>query len=384
VGGTLQKGSPELKDPSRVFINGAEAICLAAIHAGCNFFAGYPITPASDILHGMLRLLPPKGGIAIQAEDEIASIGMCIGAAMAGAKTMTATSGPGMSLYSENIGLAIMGEVPLVIVNVQRMGPATGGATAHAEGDVQFVRWITSGGYPLVVYAPTTVYDTYTLTLKAFNTAETLRTPVIILTSKDLVMTHETADLAQFTRLNPLGRKMGDSKSLPYQFTTLDQVPPFLEIGGESPTRFTTSIHDERGIITEDKTKIDRKLRHLQMKIQSRIPEITQVDEDIDPQAHTLIIAYGSCARGAREAIRQARADGKHISLLIIYSLWPIPEEPIQQALKGVRKVIVPELNNGQYLHEIRSLTRDHELISLTRLDGGHITTGEILGCIPI
>ncbi len=143
--------------PRREYVDGATAIVRGAIDAGCTFFAGYPITPASGILMAMMRELPKVGGVAMQGEDEIASMGMCLGAAMAGSKAMTATSGPGMSLYSENIGLAIMGEVPLVVVDVQRLGPATGGATTVAQGDVQFVRWGTAGGYPVIVLAPSSV-----------------------------------------------------------------------------------------------------------------------------------------------------------------------------------------------------------------------------------
>ena len=163
----------------REFIDGNEAIARAALRAGCDFFAGYPITPATSILLHMTRELPKVGGVAIQAEDEIASIGMCIGAAMSGARVMTATSGPGISLYSENIGLAIMGEVPMVIVDVQRMGPATGAATTGAQGDIQFLRWSTSGGFPVIVLAPTNVVDSYNLTLRAFDLAERFRTPGI-------------------------------------------------------------------------------------------------------------------------------------------------------------------------------------------------------------
>ncbi|MHC5071965.1 MAG: transketolase C-terminal domain-containing protein, partial [Planctomycetota bacterium] len=160
------------------FIDGNEAVARGALCAGCSFFAGYPITPASSILHAMLERLPPVGGVGIQAEDEIASMGLCIGAAMAGARAMTATSGPGMSLYSENLGLAIMGETPLVIVNVQRQGPATGSATKGADGDIQFTRWGTSGGLPIIALSPASVAEAYELTYLAFQLAERYRTPV--------------------------------------------------------------------------------------------------------------------------------------------------------------------------------------------------------------
>src|SRR4030067_642346 len=174
-----------LEENMRELINGAQAIVRAAIHSGCNFFAGYPITPATDILLYMIRELPKAGGIAIQAEDEIASMGFCIGAAMTGKRVMTATSGPGISLYSENIGLAITGEGPMVVGAGQRLGPATGGATTVAQGDVQFLRWGTSGGSPVIVLSPTSVSECYSLTCKAFDLAERFRVPVFLATDKE-------------------------------------------------------------------------------------------------------------------------------------------------------------------------------------------------------
>ena len=178
----------------RELTDGATAIVRGALDAGCDFFAGYPITPASPILMDMMRELPRVGGVAIQGEDEIASIGMCIGAAMAGARAMTATSGPGMSLYSENVGLAVMGEVPLVIVDVQRLGPATGGATTVGQGDVQFARWGTSGGFPVIVLAPSSIAECYELTVEAFALARRFRCPVFLLTDKELNLTLGTVE----------------------------------------------------------------------------------------------------------------------------------------------------------------------------------------------
>ncbi len=182
----------------REFIDGATAIARGALDAGCNFFAGYPISPATPLLLQMVRELPKVGGVAIQAEDEIASISMCIGAAMTGARTLTATSGPGISLYSENIGLAIMGEVPLVIVDAQRLGPATGGATTPGQGDVQFVRWSTSGGYPIIALAPSSVAECYSLTRRAFDLAERFRVPVFLMTDKEMFLSMSTEEIGGY------------------------------------------------------------------------------------------------------------------------------------------------------------------------------------------
>jgi 2-oxoglutarate ferredoxin oxidoreductase subunit alpha len=197
----------------RELVDGATAIVRGALDAGCTFFAGYPITPASSILAAMMRELPKAGGVAIQGEDEIASIGMCLGAAMAGARAMTATSGPGISLYSENVGLAIMGEIPLVIVDAQRLGPATGGATTVAQGDVQFVRWGTSGGYPIIALAPSSIPECYTLTLRAFDLAERFRTPVFLVTDKELNLTSNTVAVDGYARVPVRERRSAKSQA---------------------------------------------------------------------------------------------------------------------------------------------------------------------------
>src|SRR4030066_2226651 len=238
-----------LGEDMRELINGAQAIARGAIHSGCTFFAGYPSTPATDILLYMIRELPKVGGIAIQAEDEIASMGFCIGAAMAGARVMTATSGPGSSLYSENIGLAIMGEVPMVIVDVQRMGPATGGATTVAQGDVQFLRWGTSGGYPVIVLSPTCVAECYSLTRKAFDLAERFRIPVFLATDKETALTLTTVDVETFEQIPVRERKQAapGQEFVPYRVSAPDEVPPMSPIGGAHIVRFTTSTHDEPG-----------------------------------------------------------------------------------------------------------------------------------------
>ena len=214
-------GCPPVPSPRfrmREFIDGAEAIARAAIHSGCDFFAGYPITPATPILVHMMRELPKVGGVAIQGEDEIASMGFCIGAAMSGARVMTATSGPGISLYSESVGLAIMGEVPMVIIDAQRMGPATGGATTVAQGDVQFLRWGTSGGYPVIVLAPTDVAECYSLTRKAFDLAERFRVPVFVATDKETVLSRATVEVSAWNPVpvRPRATAPADEPFVPY------------------------------------------------------------------------------------------------------------------------------------------------------------------------
>ena len=366
----------------RELINGAQAIVRGAIDSGCNFFAGYPITPATDILLYMIRELPKVGGIAIQAEDEIASMGFCIGAAMTGKRVMTATSGPGISLYSENIGLAIMGEVPMVIVDVQRMGPATGGATTVAQGDIQFLRWGTSGGYPVIVLSPTNIHDCYSLTCRAFDLSERFRIPVFLATDKETALTLMTVEVDEYDHIAVRDRAeaRSSSKYLPYGVTTADKVPFFSSVGGEHIMRFTTSTHDEMGRLTKNPETVRKLNERLASKVEEHTDEISLVKADIQAEATTLFISYGVTSRAVEEAVETQRKNGRLVSSMTIYSLWPIPVKEIQAAMKGVNKVIVPELNLGQYRLEVERLASDGvEVIGINRVDGELISPEEIL-----
>jgi len=368
--------------PVREFINGAEAIARAAVDSGCNFFSGYPITPATQILIHMAAELPKGGGIAIQAEDEISAIGYCIGAAMAGARVMTATSGPGISLYSENIGLAIMGEVPLVIIDCQRMGPATGGATTVAQGDIQFIRWGTSGGYPIIALSPTSVADSYSLTCHAFDLAERFRVPVFIVTDKETVTTRVTVNCELISEYDARSKKTIPEvdEFIPYHFDDLADIPLMSPMGGAHIVRFTTSSHDERGYLSKDPSIVGRMNQHLSEKIVKYIEQITLVDEDLQAGADTLFISYGITSQSVKEAVRGARENGHKVSALTIISLWPVPEEQILNAMEGVKRVVVPELNLGQYCLEIERLARDElEVVGVHRVDGELISPKEIL-----
>lgn len=368
----------------REFINGAKAIARGAIHAGCDFFAGYPITPASDILQYMIEELPKVGGTAIQGEDEIASMGFCIGAAMAGARVMTATSGPGISLYSENIGLAIMGEVPMVIVDCQRMGPATGGATTGAQGDIQFLRWGTSGGYPLIVLSPTNVPECYSLTRRAFDLAERFRVPVILATNKETVLTSTTVNIDSYEevpmRKRPILSEDEDFHLYEYEDHRLSDVVPMAHFGGHHVVRFTTSSHDKWGYLCKNPDVVRRLNRHLASKIEDHVDEIATVKADMQEGAETLIISYGITARSAAEAVKKARQRGIRVSALTVYSLWPVPERQIRNAMAGAKRVVVAELNLGQYWREIERLARaEQDVIGVNLVSGELLDPEEIL-----
>lgn len=388
----------------RELTDGSTAIVRGALDAGCDFFAGYPITPASPILMALMRELPLRGGVAIQGEDEIASIGMCIGATLGGARALTATSGPGISLYSESVGLAVMGEVPLVIVDVQRLGPATGGATTVGQGDVQFVRWGTAGGYPVIVLAPSSIPECYSLTLTAFDLAERFRCPVFLLTDKELDLTLGTVDVDAYrdppkVRVRPAREGLfGDGKSdgegesggghvAPYRYEPPDGVPPLGHYGDEDVIRFTGSTHDEEARITKDPATVGALNRHLVAKIEEHRDEIERVTVDLEPGATTLWLSYGITAGAMREAVGAARRDGRRVSAVTVQSLWPVPETALGSALAGIERVVVAELNPGLYRREIERLVASAparggaapEVTGLHRLDGELIAPEQFL-----
>jgi 2-oxoglutarate ferredoxin oxidoreductase subunit alpha len=331
----------------------------------------------------MLEFVPEAGGVVIQAEDEIASMGFCIGAAMAGRKVMTATSGPGLSLYSENIGLAIMGETPMVIVNIQRQGPATGSATKGAESDIQFTRWVTSGGLPVIALSPATVVEAYELTFRAFNYSEKYRTPVFLMGNKETGVTKESVDLGSVELPPRVDRKPvppGQLHYRPHDFEKIEDVPALSAFGGEHVARYTTSTHDKAAYLTTKPETIQEMLDHYAAKILSNMDDITLIKSDPEEGAEILVLSYGIISRSAAAAVRQARRQGRKVSALVLQTLWPVPEKPIRAALAGVRRVVVPEMNMGQYVREIERLAPPSvEVVSVAKMDTTLLSPEEIV-----
>ncbi|MEE8335908.1 MAG: pyruvate flavodoxin/ferredoxin oxidoreductase [Candidatus Neomarinimicrobiota bacterium] len=349
-------------------INGAEAIARGALDAGCDFFAGYPITPASGILTHMLRELPKVGGVGIQGEDEISSIGHCLGAAAAGATALTASSGPGLSLYSENIGLALMMELPLVIVIAQRLGPSTGAATATSQGDIQFMRWCTSGGYPVIVLAPSNIPESYHLTIRAFKLARRYRSPVFLATDKDTVLTTVSVT-AEDMQKSPAWPEIPETAAR-------EALRPFKQ--GGNRIHFTGSSHTKAGFITKDPYILAEQNEGLSTKIED-CKDISLVKADLQ-NAETLILSYGISANSMEAAKNTIRSKGDKVSILTIYSLWPIPEKDILTSMKGIKRIIIPELNLGQYRRELeRFIPPGIEIKGLNRVDGLLIPPADIL-----
>lgn len=360
-------------------IEGNEAVVYGALRAGCTFFAGYPITPATSILAKMLELLPPQGGVCLQGEDEIGSIGYCLGASMAGRKTMTATSGPGISLYSEQISFALGSEIPLVIVNVQRLGPSTGSATKGADGDIQFMRWGNSGGLPLVVLAPVDVADCYILTVHAFNLAEKYRCPVFLASNKEIGLTRESVDIDSLALPEILSRKKSETtpeKFLPFRCQGDNKVPPFLAIGETTLVRQTSSTHGEDGYITTDPEEIGAQRRRMQDKLENNVGDFSFFDYFAVENSDILIITYGVTARAAKAVL--VEEGGRPVSLLVLKTLWPVPEELLLEKTAPFAKIVVLEMNLGQYVHEIRRVVKEKHVVFFGQMNGVLITPSQI------
>lgn len=366
------------------FIDGNEAIARAAIHAGCMFFAGYPITPATSIFQNMLNLLPDKEGVCLQGEDEIASIGFCIGASIGGMKAMTATSGPGISLFSEQISFAIGSEIPLVIVDVQRLGPSTGSATKGADGDIEFLRWGNSGGLPVIVLSPVDVKDCFILTIHAFNLAEKFRCPVFIASNKEIGMTRESVDLSSLELPRSITRALSPESEqfTPYTPGSGPKVPCFQPMGGQFVVRQTSSTHGPDGYITVDTKIIAEGIKRMQEKLISSIHHFTyfELDETVKPEI--LIITYGVTSRAAKTAVAQLRSENISVSLLILKTLFPVPEYLIKKEISKVHSVFVFEMNLGQYIREIKQFSDSTPVTGYGKMDGELISPEEIINTV--
>ena len=370
--------------PTARLMQGDEACAEGAIAAGCRFYAAYPITPATEIAEILARRLPQVGGFFIQMEDEIASIAAVIGASVGGAKAMTATSGPGFSLMQENIGYAAMAEIPCLIVDVQRLGPSTGRPTSPSQGDVMQARWGTHGDHPIIALAPSSVRETFDLTVQAFNFAERYRTPVILL--MDEVIGHmrervELPDPATIVRAERAGTTVPPEWYKPYENLTTD-VPPLVPFGEGYRYHITGLHHDERGYPTERQDEVEPWLERIFRKIERGLSDILLYDSDGVEDAETLVVAYGATARSARHAVELARGRGRKVGLLKLKTIWPFPEEVVEQAAERLHHVVVPEMNMGQLVLEVERVVGRHKVRRVNRADGEMIQPAQILAAI--
>ncbi len=365
----------------KVVMPGNETVAHAAVAAGCRFYAGYPITPSSELAAEMSKLLPKVGGKFIQMEDEIASMAAAIGASLAGMKAMTATSGPGFSLKQEHIGLACMMEVPVVIVNVMRGGPSTGLPTHPSQGDVMQARWGTHGDHPIIVLAPAFPTEIYMETIRAFNLAERFRNPVILLLDEILAHTYEVVEIPDPEEIELVERKLPPSGLDRLDFYTYNRKegdPPLLPNFFQGYNfHFESLAHDEMGFPTTDPEKVAYLARLREAKIEKHKEEIWKSEEYLLEDAELVIFAYGSVARAAKEAVNRLRAEGAKIGLFRPITLWPFPEAPLKKAV-GDKKVLVAEMNLGQMVYEVERVLR-RDVATLFKADGTPISPVEFI-----
>ena len=369
------------KKPERntLFWQGNEACAEAAIVAGCRFFAGYPITPASEIAEHLAKKLPKIGGIAIQMEDELASIGAVVGASWAGAKPMTATSGPGFSLMQETIGYAFMTETPCVIVDVQRLGPSTGQATKCGQGDVMQARWGTHGDYSAIALSPNSAQEMFELTIKAFNLAEKYRTPVILLADEEIAHMREQVTIPSLESIEIVNRRK--PKPGETAFFGLEEVPPMPTVGEGYNVAVTGSTHNEYGIrFTADPNVHKRLVERLNSKIQDHADELAEAETHSIDDCQIGIISFGCTSRAIYEAVENAEAIGVTVGYARLKTIWPFPEKIVKKLAKTAGKIIVPEMNLRQLYYEVQRVAGgSSEIIALNKIGGGELITPEEL-----
>ncbi|TKB26318.1 2-oxoacid:acceptor oxidoreductase subunit alpha [Desulfopila sp. IMCC35006] len=364
------------------FVQGNEACVEGAIYAGIDFFAGYPITPSTEIAELLSARLPEKGGKFIQMEDEIASMCAIIGASLTGKKVMTATSGPGFSLKQEAIGYACMAEIPCVIANVQRGGPSTGNPTHVSQGDINQARWGTHGDHAIIALTASNHQDVFTMTVDAFNMAETYRTPVVLLFDeavghmREKLIIPEQGELEIVDRLRTsLGKGVDYHPYLPRE----DGRLPMSDFGGEHRYNVTGLFHDMWGFPSNNPSVVNELLKHLVDKIENNVHAITRYKEHFMEGAEYVLISYGSSARSAIHLAKSRRAKGEKIGVLELQSIWPFPTELVREKCEHAKAILVVEMNMGQVTAQVKASVRKPNRVFLAnRIDGHLITPSDI------
>jgi 2-oxoglutarate ferredoxin oxidoreductase subunit alpha len=365
--------------PGTYFWQGNQACAEGALTAGCQFFAGYPITPASEIAEHLARRLPQAGGIALQMEDEMASLGAVIGASWTGAKAMTATSGPGFSLMQENLGLAFMTETPCVIVDVQRAGPSTGQATKCGQGDVMQSRWGTHGDYAAIVLAPNSVQEMFDLTISAFNLAEEYRTPVVVLADEIVAHMRERLTVPPHKQIKRINRRK--PKPTDKAFFGSEEVPPMPSIGEGYNVSVTGSTHDEYGIRSTADPLVHRKLvERLVGKIMRNTERITEFEGHNVEDCQIGIVSYGSTSRAVYDAVQLAEDQGITLGHVRLKTIWPFPSTIVQTMARNTTCIFVPEMNLRQIFYETERVVHGEvPIFPVNKIGGGEMITPEEL-----
>lgn len=372
------------RERKTVIMQGNEAVAYGALDAGVNFFAGYPITPSTEIAEILAAELPKRGGVFVQMEDEIASICAITGASLAGAKSLTATSGPGFSLMQEGIGFAKITETPCVVVNVQRLGPSTGMPTSPAQGDIMQTRWGSHGDSPAIVLYPASVKESYELTIRAVNLAEKYRTCVILLMDEVIGHMRESVTLPDMANVKVINRIKPTVPPHWYKHYDENQkyLSPLASYGEGYRFHVSGLTHDSHGFPTNKSNEAAEMMDRLRKKIVYNIRDLVQIESHEMDDAKIAIFAAGITARAAKAAIAMARYEGIKVGLLRPLTIWPFPDDAVRKMLRDKDIVIVPELNQGQLIREIRRLTKDKsesEVVAIQRANGQLISPQDIL-----
>ena len=366
-----------------VLMQGNEAAVEGAIAAGMRFFAGYPITPSTEIAERCALRLPQVGGRFIQMEDELSSMAAVLGASAAGCKAMTAMSGPGFSLMQENLGYGMMAEIPCVVVDVQRVGPSTGLATSPSQGDYMQARWGTHGDHPVIALSPASVLETYTLIIRAFNLSEKYRTPVIFLMDEMVGHLREGVALPDPDRLTIEQRKTGFGDRAHrkcYDVPEGEYVPAMKPFGQGARYNITGIVHDESGVPVNSSQTAGRLIGRLLAKIEANAEDIVQVEEYRMEDAETAIVCFGGTARSVMEAVEIARDNGQRVGMFRPITVWPFPERRLRARLPGLKRILMVEHNHGQMLLEVqRTVGNALPVGFLGRIDGTVISPEDIL-----
>ncbi len=359
-----------LLPPGPVYLSGNEAAAEGAIAAGCDYYAGYPITPSSEIMERIARRFGELGRVFLQMEDEIASVCSALGAAWAGARAMTATSGPGMSLMAEALGYAAFTETPLVVVDVQRAGPCTGQATRVGSGDVMQARWGSHGDYPVIALSPWSAQEMFDLTAEAFNLADRYRVPVIVLADEAVGHLRERVDVPETVRVY---RRDRDTARPPFGTDEPDGVPPMPAFGDGAALLVTGSTHDPWGFRRTEDPEVHRRLvERLNAKIAHRRDEIARTEGYFLEDAEAVVVTYGFTARSALHAVRRLRHRELPVGLLRLQTLWPFPEAIVEAVGRRVARLLVPEMNLGQVEGEVRK-------VAACPVHGFHQVDGDVI-----
>jgi 2-oxoglutarate ferredoxin oxidoreductase subunit alpha len=372
--------------PEVAFWQGNEAIAYGALAAGCRFFGGYPITPSSEIAEIMAERLPKLNGRFIQMEDEIAGIAATIGGSIAGMKSLTATSGPGFSLKQENLGLAYMAEIPIVVVDVMRGGPSTGVPTKAAQQDVMQARWGTHGDHGTICYAPASVQECYEVTIKAFNAAERYRQPVLIMSDEVIGHMREKVFVPEIDPSTLTERKRPvdiPEKFVPYRPDPKDDLPCMASFGDGYTWHITGLTHNDWGFPTNDPDEIEKKMKRLMRKIDRFRDDIVEYETESVDDAEVVVLAYGSVARSSLRAVHDARVRGIKAGFFRPVTLWPFPDKEIEKLARKVKTIIVPELNCGQMVLEVeRAVHGRAKVLPVNLVNGELFKPEEILAVI--